>query len=93
MPTYEYACRECGYGFEEIQSIKAEPLVTCPNCGKNSLKRLLGTGAGLIFKGNGFYITDYKKNGKPSTEKRSDKPEAPQTKSSDKKEKKTDDPK
>lgn len=62
MPTYDYSCQECGYKFEEIQSIKADPLVTCPNCHKNALKRHWGKGAGLIFKGNGFYITDYKKN-------------------------------
>lgn len=63
MPTYEYRCSECGYQFEEFQSMKADPLTTCPACNAESLKRLLGAGAGLIFKGNGFYITDYKKNG------------------------------
>lgn len=63
MPTYEYACPDCGNHFETFQSMKAEPLKKCPKCGKNHLKRLLGTGAGLIFKGSGFYITDYKKNG------------------------------
>lgn len=63
MPTYEYACPKCGHQFEAFQSMKDEPLKKCPSCGKPSLKRLVGTGAGLIFKGSGFYITDYKKSG------------------------------
>lgn len=63
MPTYEYQCRECGHSFDEYQSITADPLVVCPKCGKHSLKRVMGTGGGLIFKGSGFYLTDYKKNG------------------------------
>lgn len=61
MPTYEYACEKCGNHFEIFQSMKDAPLKTCPKCKKPALKRLLGTGAGLIFKGSGFYITDYKK--------------------------------
>ncbi|MHC4186808.1 MAG: FmdB family zinc ribbon protein [Planctomycetota bacterium] len=60
MPTYEYRCDDCGYEFEEFQSIKANSLRKCPECGKNGLKRLLGTGAGIIFKGSGFYQTDYR---------------------------------
>ncbi len=68
MPTYEYQCRECGHSFDEYQPITADPLVVCPNCGKRALKRVMGTGGGLIFKGSGFYQTDYKKNGaSPST--------------------------
>lgn len=63
MPTYDYECRDCGYRFEEMQSIKADPLKTCPECNTDSLRRLPGTGVGLIFKGSGFYITDYKNNG------------------------------
>lgn len=63
MPTYAYRCVECGHEFEELQSMSAEPLVKCPNCGKNSLKRGLGGGTGMIFKGQGFYQTDYKKSG------------------------------
>lgn len=62
MPTYEYACPKCGHTFEAFQSMKDEPLKKCPKCNKNGVKRLLGTGAGLIFKGSGFYITDYKKS-------------------------------
>ncbi len=60
MPTYEYTCQQCGHRFEEFQSITAKPLKKCPECGKNALQRLLGTGAGIIFKGSGFYATDYR---------------------------------
>jgi putative FmdB family regulatory protein len=60
MPTYEYACKSCKHAFEEFQSIKAAPLKKCPECGKASLERLIGTGAALIFKGSGFYQTDYR---------------------------------
>lgn len=66
MPTYEYACSKCGHSFEAFQSMKDAPLKKCPKCQKSALKRLIGTGAGLIFKGSGFYITDYKKSGKSS---------------------------
>jgi len=67
MPTYEYRCTSCGHTFEEFQSISADPLVTCPNCGKPSLRRALGGGAGMIFKGSGFYQTDYKNKGNGSS--------------------------
>lgn len=60
MPTYEYACPKCGHEFEQFQSMRDEPLKKCPKCKKTGVKRLLGSGAGLIFKGSGFYITDYK---------------------------------
>ena len=62
MPTYEYACPKCGHQFEQFQSMSAPRLTKCPKCGKPGLKRLVGGGAGLIFKGTGFYITDYKKS-------------------------------
>lgn len=64
MPTYEYECSKCGKTFEVFQSMKDDPLTTCndENC-KGKVKRLLGTGAGLIFKGSGFYITDYRSEG------------------------------
>lgn len=65
MPTYEYACQKCAHTFEQFQSMRDDPLVRCPSCGKKSLKRLLGGGSGLIFKGSGFYITDYRKGGAP----------------------------
>ena len=69
MPTYEYECPKCGHHFEAFQSMKDEPLTKCPKCGKKGVKRLVGGGAGLIFKGSGFYITDYKKTSAPASEK------------------------
>ncbi|MHC4661920.1 MAG: FmdB family zinc ribbon protein [Planctomycetota bacterium] len=61
MPTYEYECRDCGHRFERFQSMTAKPIRVCPKCKKREVKRLLGTGAGIIFKGSGFYETDYKR--------------------------------
>src|SRR5688500_4969840 len=60
MPTYEYKCEACGHAFERFQSIMAAPIKRCPECGKAKVRRLISTGAGLIFKGSGFYITDYR---------------------------------
>lgn len=60
MPTYEYVCDGCGHAFEEFHSITAKPIKKCPKCGKQKLRRLIGTGAGVIFKGSGFYETDYR---------------------------------
>ncbi|MCC6241106.1 MAG: zinc ribbon domain-containing protein [Phycisphaerales bacterium] len=60
MPTYDYKCSACGHKFERFQSMSSPPVTKCPHCGKKKVKRLLGTGAGLIFKGSGFYITDYR---------------------------------
>ena len=60
MPTYDYKCDACGHTFEKVQSIKADALKKCPECGKQKLRRLIGAGGGLIFKGSGFYITDYR---------------------------------
>ena len=60
MPTYEYVCKKCGHHFDAIQSISAEPLKICPEC-KGPIERKIFGGAGLIFKGSGFYETDYKK--------------------------------
>ena len=79
MPTYDYNCDGCGHEFEEWQSFKNDPLTKCPLCKKNKLRRLFGGGAAIIFKGSGFYETDYrrkdeaKKAGKPEGEA---KPEA-----------------
>ncbi len=66
MPTYDYRCGACHHEFESFQSITEAPLRKCPNCGKMKLKRLIGTGAALIFRGSGFYITDYRKGRAPS---------------------------
>ena len=60
MPTYEYKCTACGHAFEQFQSITAAPVKRCPQCGKAKVKRLVSIGAGVIFKGSGFYITDYR---------------------------------
>jgi len=62
MPTYDYECAECGHGFEAFQGITAEPLKDCPKCG-GAVKRMIGTGAGILFKGSGFYQTDYRSEG------------------------------
>jgi putative FmdB family regulatory protein len=88
MPTYEYECAKCKKTFEAFQSMKDEAYGTCPkdkcrmkNWGKGRVKRLLGAGAGLIFKGSGFYITDYRSDGYKSAAKSdSPKSEAPASK-------------
>ena len=60
MPTYEYQCDACEHNFDEFQSMSDEPLKKCPKCGKKKLRRLFGTGAAILFKGSGFYETDYR---------------------------------
>ncbi len=60
MPTYDYKCDACEHAFEEFQSMSEAPLKKCPKCGKNKLRRLIGTGAAILFKGSGFYQTDYR---------------------------------
>jgi putative FmdB family regulatory protein len=60
MPTYEYQCDACEHRFDEFQSMSEEPLKKCPACGKKKLRRLFGTGAAVLFKGSGFYQTDYR---------------------------------
>ncbi|MGE5279417.1 MAG: FmdB family zinc ribbon protein [Deltaproteobacteria bacterium] len=67
MPTYEYECRACGHRFEMMQSMTAAPIKTCPKCSKKKVVRLIGAGGGLIFKGAGFYATDYRKGPAPTT--------------------------
>jgi putative FmdB family regulatory protein len=62
MPTYEYVCAKCNHELEVFQSMKDAPLKKCPSCKRATLRRKIGGGAGLIFKGTGFYITDYKKS-------------------------------
>ncbi|MBL8018644.1 MAG: zinc ribbon domain-containing protein [Leptospirales bacterium] len=67
MPTYSYQCQDCGHEYDALQSIKAEPDTVCPKC-KGRVERLIGAGAGIHFKGTGFYVTDYKKSSSsPST--------------------------
>lgn len=60
MPTYDYECSSCGIKFELFQKITDKPIDKCPKCGKK-VKRLIGSGSGIIFKGSGFYATDYRK--------------------------------
>ncbi len=86
MPTYEYKCESCGYEFERFQSITAKPIRRCPKCNKTSARRLIGIGAGVIFKGPGFYQTDYRSE---SYKKAAEKEKSTTSKDTDKKETKT----
>jgi len=61
MPTYTYQCKSCGHKYDKLQSITAEPDKSCPEC-NGEVERLIGGGVGIVFKGSGFYVTDYKKN-------------------------------
>ncbi len=70
MPTYDYLCGNCGYEFERFQSITAKPIRKCPKCEKRGLKRLIGAGSGVIFKGSGFYQTDYRSESYKEGEKK-----------------------
>ena len=85
MPTYEYECQKCGHQFEQFQLISDKPLTRCPKPGcKGRVKRLISTGGGLLFKGSGFYITDYRSAGyKAAAKKESEgaKPAAAKTES------------
>jgi len=83
MPTYDYKCSNCGHKFEKFQSMSSAPVKKCPECGRNTAKRLIGTGAGLIFKGSGFYITDYRSEGYKASAKADSAPV--ETKSTDSK--------
>src|SRR6185369_12107000 len=79
MPTYDYACDACKHEFEQFESITAEPQKKCPKCKKNKLRRLFGAGGGLIFKGSGFYQTDYR----PESYKKAAEADKPKSESSD----------
>lgn len=81
MPTYEYRCRKCKKTFEKLQSMSEKALSKCALCGAAKPERLIGAGAGLIFKGTGFYITDYKN--KPASSPSSGKSPAPKEKKKD----------
>ncbi len=63
MPTYDYVCDECGHEFDAFQSIKDDPLTTCPSCSRKALRRIITGGTGVIFRGQGFYVTDSKNGG------------------------------
>ena len=63
MPTYDYECNKCGHTFDAFQSMSDKPLRKCPECNQNGLKRLIGGGLGVIFKGSGFYVTDSRRSG------------------------------
>ncbi len=82
MPTYDYECDNCGHTFEKFQSIKAPSIRKCPVCGKLAVRRLIGTGAGIIFKGSGFYQTDYRSDSY-NKEAAKDKPSAGKKSSGD----------
>ncbi len=91
MPTYGYRCTKCGHTFEAFQSIKDEPLSRCPKC-RSAIRRVIDGGMGVIFKGSGFYTTDYKKSsaltggngGSKEKEKTSEKPAESSTSSTSK---------
>ena len=91
MPTYDYVCRQCGHEFELFQTISARVKRKCPKCGMRKLERLIGTGSGVIFKGSGFYQTDYRSDAYHKAAKAeqgdsaasTDKPKAGQDKSAD----------
>lgn len=85
MPTYEYKCRECGHTLEIFQSMNDDALTKCPECKKDTLKRLIGTGAGIIFKGSGFYQTDYRSDSYNKSVKKENEAPASASPSSDKK--------
>lgn len=83
MPTYEYVCDACDHEMEEFQSMTAKPLRKCPSCGKNKLRRLIGTGAGIIFKGSGFYETDYRSDSYKNAAKKDKEAASPKSDSKD----------
>src|SRR5687768_15381100 len=89
MPTYDYRCEKCKHEMEVFQTMTAGPLRKCPKCGENRLKRLIGIGAGVVFKGSGFYQTDYRSEGykkSAEAEKKSSEPAKTETKSETKSE-------
>ncbi len=81
MPTYDYRCKACEHAFEEFQMMSDPVLRKCPECGKLKLERLIGTGAGFLFKGSGYYVTDYRSKGYEDA-KKADAPSSDSSKSS-----------
>lgn len=77
MPTYEYECNACGHQFEKFQGMCEAPVKKCPVCGKQKAQRMIGSGSGIIFKGSGFYETDYKRKSGGDSTAGKDKPTAP----------------
>ena len=89
MPTYEYVCDACNHEFERFQSITESPLRKCPDCGRLKVRRLISGGAGFLFKGSGFYITDYRSEGyKQAAKKEKEAVDKPASAPSDSKKKK-----
>ncbi len=83
MPTYDYQCRECGHQWEVFQSITAGPKRKCPDCGRLKARRMIGPGAGIIFKGSGFYQTDYRSSSYKQSAEADKKAQESASKSSD----------
>ena len=85
MPTYDYRCDACGHELELFHGMSEDPVTTCPDCGEEKLRRRIGSGAGIIFKGSGFYETDYKRARSATSDSKSKKDEgAKESKSSEK---------
>ncbi|MFO1096290.1 MAG: zinc ribbon domain-containing protein [Planctomycetaceae bacterium] len=88
MPTYDYECKKCGHKWEAFQSIKADPLKKCPECKKAGAQRVIGPGAAILFKGSGFYLTDYRSDSykkAAEADKKSSEPAKSESKGSDSK--------
>jgi putative FmdB family regulatory protein len=77
VPTYDYQCRACDHTFEHYQRMSEEPLRTCPSCGEHEVRRLIGSGAGIIFRGSGFYETDYRSESYRRGQKADQEPSCP----------------
>jgi putative FmdB family regulatory protein len=76
MPTYDYECSACGHTFDELQSFSDPPLSKCPKCKKKKLNRLFGGGGAIVFKGSGFYETDYRRAGQTNGDGKGEKAES-----------------
>jgi putative FmdB family regulatory protein len=83
MPTYDYVCDACEHAFEEFQNFSDEVLTKCPKCGKKKLRRLFGSGAAILFKGSGFYETDYRSDSYKAAAKKEQEAGKPADKTSD----------
>jgi putative FmdB family regulatory protein len=83
MPTYDYECSACGHTFDELQSFSDPPLTKCPKCKKKKLNRLFGGGGAIVFKGSGFYETDYRRAGQTNGDGKGEKSDGEAAKSSE----------